>query len=330
MQRRVIVLGGGAFGTAIANLLAENLDEVTLWCHENEVARQINETHENGRFLPGIKLDSKIKATNNLDEVFSDDCIVFEAVPVKFLRNILKDVKKFVTKNQIWVVLSKGIEQKTLLLPTQIIDDVFDFETKSSCCPKKAVLAGPDFAKELAGKQFSSADLAVEDESVKKVLEQVLNTSFFKTFHTNDLIGVQVGGVVKNILTLLIGIAQGSGLGQNTKAFLLTRGFEQSVKLSEFFGGQSKTIYGLSGFGDLILTATSGLSKNLRAGILIGEGERLEELYKFFDVLPEGFNSVESIYDFIQKNNLDLPLFKSVYQIIFENKKFEILNSLKK
>ncbi len=318
-KKRVVVLGGGAFGTAIANLLCENNDEVILWCYEDVVAAQINQTHENGRFLPGIKLDPKIKAISNLEEVFTDDCVVFEAVPVKFLRDILKNVKKFVTKEQIWIVLSKGFEEKTLMLPTQIIDDELGSETK------KAVLAGPNFAKELCEKQFSGADLATLDKDIYKTVSTILQTDYFKTFFTDDLIGVQAGGVIKNILTILIGISQGKGFGQNTKAFLLTKGFEQSTKLVEFLGGKQKTIYGLSGFGDLILSATSGLSKNLRAGILIGEGNDLEGLYKFFDVLPEGLNSVKSVYDLIQKNGLDLPLLKSVYQIAFEDKKFQDL-----
>ncbi|MFH1643843.1 MAG: NAD(P)H-dependent glycerol-3-phosphate dehydrogenase [bacterium] len=314
MQKKVIVLGAGAFGTAIANLLSDNREEVFLLCHEPEVYADINQNHENSLFLPDVKLNSNIIATNEVKDLLTKDSVVFEAIPVKFLRSVLKKIKKNATEEQLWVCLSKGMEQETFLLPSQIIDDEFGFETK------KAALYGPDFAKELGERKFSAADLVCKDDELRKNLVKTLENNYFKTFYSDDLIGLQLGGVIKNILTILIGIAQGKDLGQNFKAFLLTKGFEQSAKLVEILGGKKETIYGLSGFGDLILTATSGLSKNLRAGILLGQRQDPQDLYKYFDVLPEGFNSAESVYHLIQKRNLDLPFFKNAYQVIFEGK----------
>jgi len=332
MSRAVVVLGAGAFGTAIANLLSENCEVVNLWCFESEVAQSINENQENKLYLPGIPLNKKIKATNDFEKIIEPGCLIFEAIPVRYLRIVLRKMKKLATKDQIWITLSKGIEKESQLFPFQIIEDEFDFVIK------KAVFGGPNFAKELASKKFSAADVAIGDEQHKAILEPILKTSYFKPYFTNDLIGVQLGGTIKNLLTLLVGIAQGYGCGQNTIAYLVCLGLQQASQFLKFLGGQEKTIYGLSGLGDLFLCTTGTLSRNLKIGRKIGdpstrssrvlaervygvEGERQGEVF------PEGVNSAQPFHELIKKHNLNLPLYTGIYEVVFENRSFEDLLS---
>jgi len=182
----------------------------------------------------------------------------------------------------------------------------------------------------LVNKKFSAADVAVSDEQLKPILNQILKTSYFKPYFTNDLIGVQLGGTIKNLLTLLIGMAQGYGCAQNSIAYLVTLGLQQASEISKVLGGQEKTIYGLSGLGDLFLCSAGILGRNLQVGRLIGAGKKLEELHEF-KVLPEGINSAQPFHELLQKHNLDFPLFKGIYEVIFKDRKFEdLLNELTK
>jgi glycerol-3-phosphate dehydrogenase (NAD(P)+) len=313
----VTMLGAGAFGTAVSTLLAESGYIVNLWCYEQEVVEQITNSRENKKFFPGFKLSSNIKPTTSLQEALKGSRFVFEAIPVKYLRKILNQAKDFVSKEQVFITLSKGLEQETLLLPTQIIDDVFEKKVNV------ASMAGPNFAKELAQMCCSAAVVGSNDSSLTQEIAKLLSRSYFKPYLSDDPIGIQVGGVVKNILTLLVGVSSGSVCGQNAGAFLLTRGFAEFAKLCSVLGGNENTVYGLSGLGDLILCTTEGsLSRNLKAGQMLGHGKNLDDVKKELHVLPEGVNSCESVYQLIQNNNLDLPICRGVYQIVFEGKTF--------
>lgn len=323
MSKTVAVLGAGVFGTSIATLLAENDYEVNLWCYEQDVVEQILKNNENESFLPGIKLSSKISATSSLQEAFRKSLWIFEAVPVLFLRNILNKSKVFVTKNHKFVILSKGIEKDTLLLPSGIIDDVFGYNAK------KAVVAGPNFATEIAEKHFTAAVVASDDKNIVKELQDMLLNSYFRTYLSDDLIGVQVGGAIKNVLCLLIGIAKGNLCAENTIAFLLTKGLEEISKIAVCLGGKKETVFGLSGFGDLILSSLGSRGRNLKAGEIIGQTSSLKEVENKLGVLPEGINTVQSINALIKKCNLDLPICQGAYDIIFNGKSFSnFLNDL--
>jgi len=318
MNKIVTMLGGGAFGTSIATLLAENGFEVKLWCHEQEVVDCIKKDHENKNFLPGIKLNPSIKPTSDLQEAVKDSKWIFEAVPVKFLRNILNQIKDFVTDEQNFVVLSKGIEQDTFLLPSGVIKDLFKKNTIS-------VMAGPNFAKEIAQKSYTGATVTSEDMQVAKELGEVLSNSYFQPYLSEDFIGVQVGGAIKNVITLAVGIAKGSGCSQNTIALLLTRGFAEIAHVSVCLGGKKETVYGLSGFGDLVLSATGSLGRNLEVGALLGQGKSLQEIEKEKRVLPEGINTVQSVYNLTEKHGWDLPICKGTYDFVFKGISFDVL-----
>ena len=307
MKNTVTILGAGAFGTSVATLLSNNGYKVVLWCYEPEVVKEIQEHKENKTYFPGVTLDANISATTDLQEALESSKWIFQAIPVKFLRSIFQKIKPYATSEHIFVSLSKGIENDTLLFPTQIMQDVLGKDTKV------AVVAGPNFAQELAEKHQTAATVSADDKNIMQELGQILANDYFVVDYSQDLIGVQVGGAVKNVLALAVGMVNHS---MNTKAFILTKGLQEMGVLVKYFGGERETIYGLSGFGDLVLTATGSLSRNLTAGMLLGQGKTLEEVKDELHVLPEGCNTVSSLYQIIEKNNLDMPICKATYKKI--------------
>ncbi|MCF7799507.1 NAD(P)-dependent glycerol-3-phosphate dehydrogenase [Candidatus Babeliales bacterium] len=326
MSGTVTVIGAGAFGTAFATLLANNNFQVKLWCYEKEVVQDILQNQENSKYLPNIKLSSKITPTNDMQKALEDTTWVFEAVPVKFLRQILMQAKKIVKKDQIFVCLSKGIEQETAFLPSNIIKNVLGTDTKIG------VVSGPNFAHELATNCSSGATISCCDVDLTQELAKNLKNSYFMPYMSKDLVGIQVAGALKNVLVLIVGIARGYLSSQNTIAFLLTRGFAEISKLCKFLGGEPETVYGLCGLGDLFLSSSSLQSRNMKVGQLLGEGKNLKAIEKKLGILPEGINTVQSVYKLIQKHNLDLPICTGIYQMIFENRSFnnfldDIMNS---
>ncbi len=324
-MKNVAVLGEGAWGTAVATLLAHNGYEVHIWCHDKSIVDQINNTHRNEQYLPGITLDTSIHATADMKEALCDSVWVFEAIPVKFLRSVLQQAKECFEESQVWVVLSKGIEQETLLFPTQIIDDVFAIETK------KTVFAGPSFAHDVATKQITAVTVAASDCELGIALQQLLANDYFRPYVTTDVIGVQAGAALKNVITLGIGMLDGAGYTDNAKAFLLTRGLHEMVQLVANVGGRQETVYGLSGVGDLVLTAMGKLSRNLEVGRRLGSGEKLEIILQQTGYIPEGINTVQSVYQLLTQQNLDLPICRGIYDVIFtETTLKDMLRSLMK
>jgi len=314
---QVTVLGAGAWGTSFATLLAHNGFNVKLWCFEQNVAHDIQKHRINHTYLPNIKLSSNIHVTSDLEDALRDSSWVFEAVPVTFLRKTLMQAKFFTRPEQQWVVLSKGIEQDSFLLPSQIIQDVFGFNT----C---AVIAGPNFAKELAVGAYTATTVASNNNQIAQELSDMLANEFFKPYISDDMIGAQVGGAIKNVFALAIGMSKGSGLHENTIAFILTQALQEIAQLIEFFGGKKETVYGLSGLGDMLLTCTSPISKNFQAGMLLGKGSKLADIEKIM-TLPEGINTTQSLFQIIQKNNLNLPLCRGIYEVIFEHASVETI-----
>ncbi|HZW61389.1 MAG TPA: NAD(P)H-dependent glycerol-3-phosphate dehydrogenase [Candidatus Babeliales bacterium] len=313
-KKKVCVLGDGAWGTAVATLLATNGHEVTLWCYEPEVAQTIISTGYNKKYLPGIQLPSTIRATSNIDEAVCGADFVFEAVPVKFLRTVINSTKQCYSPDQIWVILSKGIEQETLQLPTEIIDDIFGYETR------KAVFSGPSYAQDVVKQQVTAVVIAASDCAIAHEVQKLVVNDYFRPYASDDIIGVQIGAAIKNVIALGIGILEGAGFTDNTKAFLFTRSLQEMVILSQTMGGKKETVYGLSGLGDLVLTAMGSLSKNNALGCRIGRGETLDTLKKEFGTIPEGINTLQALEQLMDKYNLDLPICSGIYAIIFEQK----------
>lgn len=311
---KIAVLGGGAWGTVVAQLLAENGHEISLWCFEQAVVDDIVSYSINKRYLPGIELHEKIVPTASISEALRGAEIIFEAVPVPFLRDVLVQAKEFVSPKQRWVMLSKGIERDTKCFPVQITQDVIGDDVTI------AVLSGPNKAMQLADRAYTVSIIASSDESFAQELQKICSNEYFATILTNDVAGVQVAGALKNVISILLGVLESSGYSENTLAAFVTFGLAEMVKFAEALGGWSDTVYGPAGLGDLVLGLLGEKTRNYHVGTLFGEGNSLNDIGSMMPVLPEGVCTVKSVYQILETHGLDLPICKGLYEIMYEGK----------
>ncbi len=318
-MKHVCVLGEGAWGTAIATVLAHNGHVVHLWCHDQTVANSIQNNRTNHRYAPDIQLYQNIIPYTDLATNFNEVSWIFQAIPVVYLRSVLKQFKPYFSPEQKWVLLSNGIEHSTLMLPSQIVNDVFGVTVS------QAVLSGPSFAHDLICKQPTVVNCSATSTAIGVQVQDLLNNDYFKLVYSADMIGVQIGGALKNCVALGVGMLDGAGYTDNTKAFVITQGLHEIAAIVQAMHGQIETTYGLSGVGDIVLTAMGKHSKNYAVGRRLGKGETLQAIMNESHTVPEGINTVQSIMQLIKKYNLDLPLLRGVYQVIFEEKNLNVM-----
>lgn len=297
-KRTVAVLGDGAFGTAIATLLARNGYLTYLWCYNHDVAENILKRRENKHFLPGVTLPEGIEATTYLAQAFEAD-VIFQAIPVPHLRSILVECKPYLKKEHIFVSLSKGIEQKTLKLSTQVIQDVFGVDTPC------AALSGPTFAQDIALQQLSIAALAGK-ASLREVIAPLLRNDFFALDLSSDLLGVQYAGALKNVAALGVGFLAGAGLGCNTQVRFVLQSLKEMKTVIDAAGGKGDTLFGPAGIGDLMLTCFSSQSRNYKLGRTLGCGESNQAHEN--SITAEGVNTLASFCALGDKYGVSLPL----------------------
>lgn len=317
MSKDVTVLGAGSFGTAIAQLLAENGYTVHLWDHDSELVHFLAAYRENKKYLPGIELDANIHPISDLGHAVCDAKWVFEAIPVGHLRSVLERARSCVHPDQVWIVLSKGIENKTLLFPTQVLDDVFDYEVK------KAVLAGPSFAREIMQHQITAVTIGALDFEIGQKVQQMVSNDFFQASITDDVIGVQAGAAFKNVISLGMGMLDGAGYRDNTKAFFFTLGLQEEVRCAVALGGNAHTLYGFSGVGDLVLTSMGASSRNLEVGKRIGKGESVETIIEQTGYTVEGLNTLNSMMALAKKYEIQMPVSLGIAQVVNGEKTVE-------
>lgn len=310
MKKTVGMLGGGAWGTAVATLLAHNGYTVHLWCYEPEIVKNIVRSRKNMHYLPDVRLSSLIKPTNSMAELFKHANVIFEAVPVAHMRYVFFAAKQYINDQHGFVVLSKGIEQGSLLLPSQIIQDVL-----GARAPIAAVV-GPSYAKELALQCVTSFEVATLDHNFGLLIAGMLNNEYCCTLHHEDLIGAQCGGAFKNVLSLGLGILDGAHCADNAQAFVFTRGLYEMSLLAEALGGKKETLYGLSGLGDLVLTARGSLSRNTYLGRWLGRGKKLEKILEKLGTVPEGVNTIKSVTNLIERFKIQLPVFEGIDKMV--------------
>lgn len=318
MRKSITMLGAGAWGTAVAHLLASNGNDVTVWCHEVELAEEINLEHVNSLYLPDVQLPKNVRATASIQEALDEAHIVFEAVPVKYLREIMQHAQPFFHHDQIWVILSKGIEQESFSVPTQIIDDVM------SCQVKKVVMCGPSFARDLVESIPTGVMIASDDQQQAQTIARLLKNDYFSCTLSKDLLGVQMCAALKNVFALTIGIAFGAQARDNTIALLLTQALAEMNQIVQAFSGNQETVYGLAGVGDLVLTCYSSLSKNFTLGKLLGQGALLSDISSE-GVFPEGINTIQSLIQLAHAKSLKLPVVQGTYDFIFNSRSFNNL-----
>ena len=309
---KISVLGSGGWGTALAMLLVENGHNVTLWSFLEEEARTLQETGENP-LLPGVKLPEALSYTCDLSCVKGCDVVVM-ATPSFGVRSTASQIKEWLTKDTILVSVSKGIEKDTGLRMTQIIEDA-----TGGICPIVA-LSGPSHAEEVARRIPTAVVSASRDKAAAETIQDVFLNERFRVYSSDDVVGVELGAALKNVMALCSGACTGMEYGDNTKAMLMTRGLAETARLGIAMGGRRETFAGLSGMGDLIVTCTSLNSRNYRAGILIGQGKPVDEAIASIGAVVEGYYAVDSAHTMAQKLGVEMPITEAAYQVLYHGK----------
>ena len=317
--KNIGIIGAGAWGTALSCILNKK-ENITIWSYEKKTVHQINKYRTNKTFLPNIKIPNNISATNNLKDLMSCK-FIFICVPSQFIKKIILKFKNFYKKDMIFVNCSKGIEHSSKLLISDIIKKILPGS-------EVAILSGPSFAIEVAKKKPTAVTIACKNQNNAKKLAILLNSKNFRCYYTNDVIGVQFGGIIKNILAIASGIVKSQKLGSSAKAVLMTRGLSEMKRIGLAYGAKESTFYGLSGLGDLILTCNSELSRNFSTGLLVGKGKKINEIIKSKKTISEGIINSKTIFNLSKKKRIEMPVCGSVYKILY--KKNKIKNTIEK
>ena len=304
-------MGAGAWGTALANLLAENGHPTIVWAYEPDVAEAINDGHENPRFLAGVQLQSELRATADKEATVTDAELIVFATPSHVLRDVASAAKAWVTPGATLVVATKGIERNRLALMTDVIAEEFAGHPV-------VALSGPSFAFEVAARQPTAVVAASVDAQAAIQTQQALSSPGFRVYTHDDVIGVELGGALKNVMAVATGISDGLGLGFNARAALITRGLAEMVRLGVKLGARPATFAGLAGVGDLVLTCTGALSRNRNVGLEIGRGATLSEVLAGRETVAEGVVTTESAKALSEREGIEMPIVNAVHRVLFE------------
>ncbi len=314
MTARIAVLGGGSWGTALANVMAANGADVRMWARDPAVAAQINTESRNEKYLPGVELQDTIEASPELEPVLDSASMVLYVSPSQAIREVLQAARPFLAGEPLVVSASKGIELDSGLRMSQVVGEVLGSEFGE----RTTVVSGPSFAAELARRLPTAvAAASLEEENARRV-QVVLQSEYLRVYTQTDVIGTELGGALKNIIALASGISDGLGLGNNARAALLTRGLAEMVRLTTRLGGQEATLSGLAGIGDLVLTCTGDLSRNRQVGLAVGRGERLADVLAGMQQVAEGVLTTKAARDLAHEHGIEMPIVDAAYAILFE------------
>ena len=312
---KISVIGSGGWGIALTILLHKNGHDLTIWSFDKKESEELKKTRQNKTKLPNILLPEDVKVTDDLRETVDDKDILILAVPSKAIRSVSKSLKNIIKDNQIIVNVAKGLEEDTLETMTDIIEE--ELKEKK---PQVAVLSGPSHAEEVGKGIPTTCVVSAHNKELTLYLQNIFMNPSFRVYTSPDMLGVEIGGALKNVIALAAGIADGLNYGDNTKAALITRGIKEISALGVAMGGEQSTFYGLTGLGDLIVTCASMHSRNRRAGILLGQGKTLDEAIKEVNMVVEGVYSAKSALMAAKKYNVEIPIIEQVNAVLFENK----------
>ncbi|MCO0832266.1 NAD(P)H-dependent glycerol-3-phosphate dehydrogenase [Fructobacillus sp. W13] len=314
---KVAVLGAGSWGTALANTMAKNGNQVVLWSHKEEQAAEINNQHTNDKYLPKAKLEENLQATSEMAEALDGAAIALVVVPTKAIREVgtkLAEVLKTSGQQVVLAHATKGLEQKTHLRISQMLEEVVPAE----CYTGLAVISGPSHAEDVIKSDLTAISIGSTDEKAAEALQEALANESFRPYTNADLIGSELGGALKNIIAIGSGMLIGKGYGANAQAALLTRGLVEIRAVGKALGANAETFLGLAGIGDLIVTGMSPNSRNYRAGRSLGQGKPLSQVEEEMGMVIEGVNTVKAVNDLQGSLNLDLPITSALYRVIYE------------
>ena len=309
---KIFVIGSGSWGTAMTISLASAGNHVCLWSLEEEVTQALIAEGENKRYLPGVKIAGEVEYTSDVSKCAEYEVVVF-ATPSHTIRSVSRKFAKFISKKQILVCISKGFDEEKYMRLTEVIKEEI---------PDVTVLAmsGPSHAEEVSRALPTTNVVAGDNAEAAKFVQDAFNTPAFRIYTSDDVIGVELGGALKNVIALAAGICDGLGYGDNTKAALITRGIAEITRLGIAMGAKFETFAGLSGIGDLIVTCTSMHSRNRRAGILIGQGKSVKEAEREVNMVVEGIKTAKAVHYLSKKHGVEMPISNEVYKVVFENR----------
>ena len=307
---KVAILGGGSFGTVIANMIAENGVPAHLWVRTSAVADTINQDRQNSRYVPNYPLSDALIASSDLDHVMSGAELIIIAIPSNHFRDVLQQAKRYLTSDQMLVSTTKGIEAGSFSLMSQIL---------AQECPhhRVGVISGPNLAKEVARRELTATVIASSDETLRNLVQEILQSRYFRVYASEDTYGVELGGTLKNIYAIASGMSASLGMGENTKSMLITRSLAEMSRLAVSMGANPLTFLGLAGVGDLVVTCLSPLSRNYRVGYALGQGKTLEEAVAELGEVAEGVNTLRLVREHAAQQDVYMPLVRGLYEVVF-------------
>ncbi len=316
MELKIGIIGGGGWGTTLANLLAKRGFSVTHWVYEADLVSAISTQRENLLYLPGVKLSERILPTHSLEEACCGKDLLISASPSHVVRQIFEKAAPLLTPSLNVVSATKGIENHTFLTMSRVLKEVLHRSDSKHI----AVLSGPSFAHEVSRELPTAVTIASDNLTLAQELQRVFSTPYFRTYTNTDVLGVELGGALKNVIAIATGISDGLGLGSNARAALITRGLAEISRIACKMGANPLTLAGLAGLGDLVLTATGELSRNRAVGMRIGQGEKLPDILKDMRVVAEGIQTSRAAYDLSKTVQVEMPITEQVYFILYHNK----------
>lgn len=316
MNEKIAVIGAGAWGTAMAVMLADRGHDVSLWMYERDLAEETSLRRENRVYLPGLILPQSIHVTPDMEIAVRGRTVILSVVPSHTVRSVTAQYASFISDDAIIISASKGIENNTLML----LSDVFRVTLPPGLHNRLCFLSGPSFAREVAQKMPTAVTLACYDYKIGRRVQEVMSTPYFRVYTNSDVIGVQLGGALKNVIAIAAGVTEGLGFGHNTLAALITRGLAEMARLGSAMGADPLTFSGLAGMGDLVLTCTGDLSRNRTIGVRLGKGERLADILAGAKTVAEGVKTTKAARELARKYSVEMPIVEEVYRILYEDK----------
>jgi glycerol-3-phosphate dehydrogenase (NAD(P)+) len=320
MKKQIAVLGGGCFGTALANLIADNHYSVNLWLRDDSIASEIRQYHENKHYLPGVSLNPTMQVTSDINSAVADADAVFFAIPSTAFREVVRRTRPHIKDKTLLISTTKGIEKASFKLMSEVLAE----ETQSRHI---GVLSGPNLAKEMAQRMLTGTVVASDDIALMQTVREILSCSYFRVYVNADRYGVELGGALKNTYAIATGMASALGMGENTKSMLITRSLAEMSRFAAYTGGNPLTFLGLSGVGDLVTTCMSPLSRNFQMGYALGQGKTLAAAQESIGQVAEGVNTIELVYNKARELGIYMPLIQGLYAIIYEHQPLQAVIS---
>ena len=315
-MKKVSIIGAGSFGTALSVVLGHGGFQVNMWAREASVVEKINSERKNPDYISDVELPETVTATESLEKCLEDTELVLFATPTHALRSVAANVKPYLTGNEIIVTVSKGIEKDTFMTPTQILVAVLEGVVLED---QIGVLSGPSHAEEVSKFKPTTVVAAAYSKRVARIIQETFMTPMFRVYLNQDIIGVEIGAAIKNIMAIAAGIADGADMGDNAIAALITRGLHEMKRMGVAMGASQDTFAGLTGLGDLIVTCTSEHSRNRYVGYNIGKGKKLDEIITGMNMVAEGVKTTDSVNQWAKKNNIEMPITRAVHKVLFKD-----------